>query len=835
MPPKKTGKITMAPGKKSASVAQATEIITKCCDGEGEHVFVEGEEPDCDCYAAACGCIIDNDNTFVCSVCNECEACCTSCASCEDCGERLSKDDICIGCNQCPKCCAKDEECWTCDDCGGVRSVSDDVACNCCGACENCCPCSYCESCGENHPFSEDTKICSDCNSCMYGCSCTHCKGCGVEKDKLHEDIGFCDDCHKCDSCGCSCNSVSLPTKYAAKTQKARGLRALLKYRDIYPCPNFYVYPVKTTSPCMLLRKFVRPCPIKPRHGFVNSRYIDSMEESKQIIDEVFKADSNAEFIITDKILTDYSAVWTPGLMVIGPGNDGATAGKDSVSIPVGGTLLVDAKDLMKEARVKRSPYMEILWRENKSRINAPTPIFVQLRDGPAVSQQIDFIEKEYKIESIILAEGDLLEWETKMKEQPSGAVVYHPGGSLASHYAVHAVLNHIPVMISRPPVVGETLAPTQDGENKPNIEDLRRGFYYGLTISTDYASACNLMLLGVHSTTLWLGKQDLLLGAALGATYRLSITAAVGEWRHRPTLKELKSSREYVYDRIFDRMLDIRGLYMKTLKDFRQLLWPEGLGGEKWFQFTQWGAVIHNAVLSGDVNKALAAMNNAVNSSHNSGWGFNKFSASDTMNKVANNPVYAMRSCAPLVYRICAMAKVKPEMADAWLSKAKPFPIDRANAWVTDVAVNRQNAEFAQIKVVSDEAIKVEYRLAKNSQCYGTEIVPVDPENMAKIQIVLNKLKADGRLLTTFVPNDDGTLTDSDVIPCKDPSREYVSLCRQSRKEWALYVFTTIDPILVLKTEIGCEPPPKSKVTEYGTVMPSTAYSDHSEAVAAV
>jgi len=809
-------------------------IIIKCCDGKGEHEYEEGDDAPCHCVEATCGCICDNENQYQCSCCKECEDCCSDCFTCESCDERKPNIIRCNACERCKDCCQEVDECWYCNGCDSPKnSNNDEYICGNCSMCESCCPCKFCEACDSKHNC--DTPFCSSCCSCMDSCGCTICKGCGDDSADFGDDITWCTGCNHCSDCGCQCgkkkgvkspNKIlpSMPHDYAAVTQKAKGfltLKSYAKYNNTV-VPPFSVKKVKETDPDCMVGMFVRPCPTVPRHGFVDSRLVSTKEEANLLIDETIKADASSEFIIMNKFDAQHSGIWTPGLIVVGPGNDGATAGHGSVSIQVAGELVRLNSDMLASAGVKESPYIELLWVKNDYYMNMRSPqhYLVQLRDGPKVPETLDYVPAKMVVKNIVVAEGDLLEWETKAKKMPKGTVVSHVGGSLASHYAVHAFINGVPVLTTREPVMGETLLPTQAGESVPNIEDVRRGFYYGMTVECDYQSSCYMMLLGLHSTVKWMGKQDVLLGAALGAAYRLSITAAVGEWRHRSHRKTNKISRESTYSKVFNRIHKVSRTYMKCLKDFRQLVWPEGLGGDQWFQFTRWAAVIRNNVLAGDVKGALAAMNNAVNQSHNNGWGFNKFATDNAMTEVANSPVSAMLFCGPLAYRVMTRDEKIIKQADKWISKAKPLPIEQFNKWITEVPVDERNAQMAQAKITDDGRILVQYRLAGNSRCYSEQVItPDDDKVIAQLKAATKNMHHDSRLMASFAPNEKGEHIDNKALKSNHPDRQFFQL-NKSCGTWVMTNPNTMNHIVIRKAPCGPKPPSWAQYTDKGTVL---------------
>lgn len=404
------------------------------------------------------------------------------------------------------------------------------------------------------------------------------------------------------------------------------------------------------------VNKFVRPCPMVPRHGFVDSRPIETIEEAEAIFEETLKAEDQAEFIVMPFIKAQYSAIWTTGKLVVGKGNDGATAGHSSRCIPALGTPthkgLYHWQQLLEKANIKDAPYLELLFQNDIYYPETKYVKYVQLRNGPALPDSVDYIPEELTITNVVRAEGDLLEWETKAKNFTRGTCIYHPGGSLASHYSVHAVLSKIPVLISREPSIGETLKPNTDSP-EPNLLTIRRGFVAGATDEMTYKTAAMMMLVGCHSTSVWLGRQDYLLGYAIGCAYRLTITAALGEFRHAPHRKR-KPNRTKVYGAVWNKILNgtTRARYLKALKSFdNDPNWPSSFGGKKWYTFGAFAGCMFNSLLDGDIKGSFENLNKCVNSMHNSGWAFDKFVDRDKMDLAAKNPVYILLNVAGHCY----------------------------------------------------------------------------------------------------------------------------------------------------------------------------------------
>src|ERR1019366_10396309 len=150
-------------------------------------------------------------------------------------------------------------------------------------------------------------------------------------------------------------------------------------------------------------------------------------------------------------------------------------------------------------------------------------------------------------------------------------------------------------------------------------------------------------MLAGCHSIPVWAGKQDILLGFALGCCYRLLITAGLGEYRHSPSKRHSgrKSDRNVVYKHCWDKILTqvTRAKYTKSIDSFANEPWGGSYGGKNWLRLTGYAGLIFNSLLDGNVKTALENFNLAVNCSHNGGWGFNKFVTDDTLNQAALAP----------------------------------------------------------------------------------------------------------------------------------------------------------------------------------------------------
>lgn len=447
------------------------------------------------------------------------------------------------------------------------------------------------------------------------------------------------------------------PWDFIPRTQKAKGIVALKQHG--YRVPDHELTPIELSEAKKLIGRFVRPCPMTPRHGFVDSRIVPTLEEAEQLIRETRGADPQAELISMPLIAAKHSGIWTPGTLAIGKGNDGATAGTSARTLPVLGDALdregTNTAAVKAEAGITEAPYLELLW-------EGPYLYEVQLRNGPELpSGSVDYIPDAVTVAAVVRAEGDLLEWETRAKQFVPGTVVYHPNGSLASHYSVHAVLNRIPVLISREPVIGETLKPNTT-DKAVNTQELKSGFFAGCMLPFSYEQAAQLMLAGLHNMAVWKGTQDYLLGVAMGCAYRLTVTACLGEVRYSFRKENSKMpGRESVYTKCWGKVLDtgVRQRFVEALDRFlNPSLWSGGsIGGPKWFEIGFVGAQLYNQILH-EPKKALSTLNVLVNSVHNGGWAFNKFVGQHEMDRAARNPVSVVLSLGPIIYDLLETRK---------------------------------------------------------------------------------------------------------------------------------------------------------------------------------
>ena len=445
------------------------------------------------------------------------------------------------------------------------------------------------------------------------------------------------------------------------RTQKAAGVMSIAWYLASYSHSHTLIQRDGDLSIpgrlSLLDAQFARPCPVRPRHGFVESRVVHGPEELRAVWVEARAADPDAELLLAAPLSAKTSGVITPTLSTFGRGNDGATAGHKTVSLPL--TLSIPSDPILSAARIgsEDTPYVEIV-------STGPTPaggktFAVQLRAGPKLGTPIaDFIPETVKVQRIIKAGGDLLEWEQKMAEhREPGLVIHHPGGSMLSHYAVHARLNNIPVITSKLPVRKGTVLQQTAEAGVFDPEAVRAGVFRGLqylcangvihhSANTDVLTYSFAVL---HNSPNMVGDYGVHLGAAITFLMAFGAAAAVGEARHEDVefLKAASvpypSDRSNVYTAVISDYRKRRHLLEEAARLFGQIPEHGSYGGYAWYE-----CAVATIKLDQDVGRLLlyptaAAVREAaeqanivLNMAHNGGWWFNKFVSPDVLDSTA-------------------------------------------------------------------------------------------------------------------------------------------------------------------------------------------------------
>src|SRR5690606_26625878 len=211
-----------------------------------------------------------------------------------------------------------------------------------------------------------------------------------------------------------------------------------------------------------------------------DSAVCKNAEEINALSKKTFDEDPNAEFLVTKPIDASYGAILTDGTLTFAVGNDGATSGNNVKYFyisedPIAPAISLDPTVLL-EGEV---PFYELVL-DKQGNTN-----LVQVRSAPGVPKCKDFVPNPVTVKKIVKAEGDLLAWEKLMHEvDPATTIVDHTNGSLASHYAIHAIINKVPIFTSYVPAMGEEIPATVfDTEiNDVDREKFYKAFCYGFS-----------------------------------------------------------------------------------------------------------------------------------------------------------------------------------------------------------------------------------------------------------------------------------------------------------------------------------------------------------------
>jgi hypothetical protein len=428
---------------------------------------------------------------------------------------------------------------------------------------------------------------------------------------------------------------------------------------------------------------FARPCPRTPRHGFVESRPVTGVEHARSVFREAQAADPDAEMILMPRVNALASAIFTPTTLAVGPGHDGATAGTGSYGFTLSPSIL--PVEAVMGAGVKTHPYVEIVYGSvGGGEIN---PYAVQIRDGEVPDGAGDQVAEDMKVLGVYhLPEDNSLkmpetEWEVFVKTLPAGTVVWHPGGTSTSHYAVHCKLNKVPCIFSHQPKVGEILEKTKVGQDLTDPDAMRVGLEIGATINLDFKEALQVALFGLHqygTNSNPVGSK--LQGVASSLMLRLSTAACLGELRHKRKYRKTEIignlARRQVFEKAWTDMFNSQKMMGVALKDFFERRWRSGYGGQAWGVCAMrnvelWDAclALHRNATVEHARDVIARLNNATNTAHNNGWLFNKFAPASYMDRAAQSEPGLIIRSGLAIYK--AMSSPRPD-ATGWTKARK-------------------------------------------------------------------------------------------------------------------------------------------------------------------
>jgi len=501
----------------------------------------------------------------------------------------------------------------------------------------------------------------------------------------------------------------------APKTQKAKGIvngikyligyQRLNSYRKMY---SFFAIPNHTMikhkdqiTSCIPYPCFARPCPTQPRHGFVDSKVIHSRSSLIKLFNEIIQHDAKGELLLGPcmKNVISNAVYVSSGNLAIGRGNDGATAGKKSICFPVAPHKF--ATTIMKQSGLKKNEtvYLESILAKKQWWLT-------QIRGGPAVeSISPDYIPRSMKIKAVVLPHNDLLVWEKEAKNFKPGTVVYGNGHTLASHAAIHCVLNKIPFVTTFKPVVGKIIKPAKLIKvRKLNRIRFKQGTQAGLDICKSRIGQSNLLKFFYFSLSVlhnWAyikhsKHADWLLGAATIIFAKLCASLIYGEFRHS-SAKYLR--RDIVYNKTLRAGSSVFAKLPKIFKSFYSGNWDHGFGGVPWanctwYTHSLWEHIvkIYNKnstnLTEKEISDIIGIVNKTVNVAHNNGWWFNKIACKADMDFTANNSGLAAYCVAEIYDGLHKKMKAASNVNSKFDVPAKfstPFAKDRNGklAWI--------------------------------------------------------------------------------------------------------------------------------------------------------
>lgn len=477
---------------------------------------------------------------------------------------------------------------------------------------------------------------------------------------------------------------VSLRDQVGSKIISCELLELIQNHSDIIALPS------KMWS--LKVPLFARPCPLTPRHGFVDSRVVNNIDQLENLLKEVKLADPKGELLLMPFIKADYNAVLcSSGYLSVGPGHDGATAGNDSVSFPVAPVKIHHSVRMKSGLSTKSTVFIEAVFKKRRTRtpddyhVGQPKTFYItQLRGGPKVNALNDFIPDRIDVKKIVTPHNDLLKWESDVKKFVPGTIVYGKGHTLASHAAIHCIINKIPFITSFEPHVGESIYPTPTTQVKFNKEMFMTGVTAGC-----YSKLSKRKMLHFSATVLhnwaYLSTSEhssWLLGMTAVYLSKILCALSYGEYRHcqkKPLkIKGIKSS--YTRNSIYSTVMDATkfNLYIKNAfkikKEFcSKEKFRRGFGGKLWADAVKHTISIWNAIVviqdcksltPSKVNSLISSINKSINLVHNNGWLFNKISDQSTMEKIANKPGLSALELADVFYeqlqKVKATKKIK-------------------------------------------------------------------------------------------------------------------------------------------------------------------------------
>lgn len=542
------------------------------------------------------------------------------------------------------------------------------------------------------------------------------------------------------------------------RTQKAQGVSVLGSMNGVRTLPHRIIQSeaeVETRFAQLAhslggeTDMFARPCPVTPRHGFVDSQPVRSIDEAKDIWRKAVDADPQAEMILMPRVDAICNAIYTGNYLALGPGHDGATGGKNSFGLRTAKGSF--SPDLLNAAGIKiaegHGPYVEVVYGTYPGCME-PVPFVTQLRDGPMtegteefIPADMDILEVYHPVQSDF---DDLLSWEKKAREMAGrkGLVVWHPQGNIACHMAIHCVINNITYLTRETePKVGDHIVGDELNLDLNDPNAMRDGLEIGSYLDMPFRDALSVSLFGLHQSNFNrtpIGSR--LLGAAAAYCMRLSTAACLGELRHKRhkgSESFFHHDRNIVFKRAWTDMFTSQKMMGVALKSFFTTQWKSGYGGVAWGVCTMknmelWDAslALHRSPSGETFKEVVARLNDSINTIHNNGWLFNKFASPQIMDSAASSSPDFVINSGLAIYRTLTAARpeesgwTKARKTRALTELRKRMDIDEIARKRTEHAVKKlaahnnpelQKQLLAEQKAMMQEEMKAKEEAAKD------------------------------------------------------------------------------------------------------------------------
>ncbi len=493
---------------------------------------------------------------------------------------------------------------------------------------------------------------------------------------------------------------------------------------------------------------FARPCPLNPRHGFVDSTICSNAEELNNVSSLTLSADPDAEILVTKPVDSAYNAIINGGVITFGAGNDGATAGRGVNYFYISEDPLSEMLDLNNKKIIAEdeTPFYELVFENTEfsnNRVN-----LVQVRSAPKTPRVKDFVPAPVVVKTILKAAGDLLDWEALLKTvDPATTIVDHTDGSLSSHYAIHAIVNKVPIFTTYMPELGSTVEPTVENSdlNDEDVASFKKAFaagfcsgnyilskskYQGGNLSNFMGNVIRTSLAALHNYSSFAFSKDYsALGMIVGLFCRSAFAISIGETRYnrkRINEKYLGTTFQKYYDKMTSGGRDAcyNHMYRLDIADaqsdiytayhiFDRMKWDSAYGGKRWANCTKSAVHLFNACASGDIQKVVELLNVVINENHNGG----KY-----LNKVIGQHEFDIASTSPSTFALNSLHNIVDILHNAWqyyksvnldelTSKLSPINLD----WNEDKALKVVKLVDFYIPATSSSEITVIEWVAPN------------------------------------------------------------------------------------------------------------------------